>query len=120
MPANPMANTSHSCQEMRDCTMGKRIENGLLNIKKKRAARRFYSSCQHPITNQFTLTTKLSKKRQRLGHSSSGLRRSQLSAQETAKKTPSISHITFLLKHDKEENIWQKRPKRGKPEINRI
>lgn len=90
----------------------------------KRAARRFYFSCQHPITNQqFALTTKLSKKRHRLGHLSNGLRRSQLSAQETEKKKnnhPSISHITFLLKHDKEENIWQKRPKRGKTEINRI
>lgn len=92
--------------------------------KQKRAARRFYSSCQHPITNQqFALTTKLSKKRQRRGHLSDGLRRSQLFAQETEKKKKpqtSISRITFLLKHDKEENIWQKRPTRGKTEINRI
>lgn len=52
---------------------------------------------------------------------SDGLRRSQLFAQETAKKPQtSISRITFLLKHDKEENIWQKRPTRGKTEINRI
>lgn len=48
----------------------------------------------HSITNQqFTSTTKLSKKRQRLGHSSNGLRRSQLSAQETAEKKPAY-HIS--------------------------
>ena len=38
MLANPMANVSHLCQEMRDCTMGKegkRTENALLNVKKK-------------------------------------------------------------------------------------
>lgn len=103
---------------------GQREKKMLLSTsKQKRAARKFYSSCQHPITNQqLALTTKLSKKRQRCGHLSSGLRRSQLFAQETEKKKAqtSISHITFLLKHEKKENIWQKRPTRGKAEINGI
>lgn len=103
---------------------GQREKKMLLSTsKQKRAARKFYSSRQHPITNQqLALTTKLSKKRQRCGHLSSGLRRSQLFAQETEKKKAqtSISHITFLLKHEKKENIWQKRPTRGKAEINGI
>jgi len=66
---------------------------------RKKAAGRFYSSCQHPIANQqLTLTTKLSKKQQRLGHLSDGLSRSQLSAQETAKHTKKKGeHITYHL-----------------------
>lgn len=124
---------THACKPHGKCVTPLPGDEGLYNgqreqkmlfstSKQKRAARRFYSSCQHPITNQqFALTTKLSKKRQRRGHLSDGLRRSQLFAQETAKKPQtSISRITFLLKHDKEENIWQKRPTRGKTEINRI
>lgn len=97
--------------------VGKRTENALLNVQtKKEGSQEFYFSCQHPMTNQqFTLTTKLSKKRQRPGHSSNGLRRSQLSAQETAKKThPSISHITFLLKHEQRREYMAEEAKEGK------
>lgn len=82
---------------------------------KKRAARRFYSSCQHPITNQqFALTTKLSKKRQRLGHSSNGLRRSQLSAQEKEKKpTTPAYHISPSYWSMTKKRIYGRRGQRG-------
>lgn len=81
----------------------------------KRAARRFYSSHQHPIASQqFALTTKLSKKRQRPGHLSNGLRRSQLFAQETAKKPPKPAyHISPSYWSMTRRRIYGKRGQRG-------
>lgn len=128
---------THACK-----THGKRVtplpgDEGLYNRQRgqkdrkcssqhrenKRAARRFYSSCQHPTPNQqFTLTTKLSKKRQTWALQQWPWEIPAL-CPGNSKKKKTLQHITyhtFLLKHDKEENIWQKRPKRGKPEINRI
>lgn len=67
----------------------------------------------HSITNQqFTSTTKLSKKRQRLGHSSNGLRRSQLSAQETAEKKPAY-HISPSYWSMTKKRIYGRRGQRG-------
>lgn len=81
----------------------------------KRAARRFYSSRQHPIASQqFALTTKLSKKKQRRGHLSDGLRRSQLFAQETAKKPPKPAyHISPSYWSMTKRRIYGKRGQRG-------
>lgn len=110
-----LANGSHLCQRW-GIVWRQREKKMLFSTSiQKRAARRFYSSRQHPIASQqFALTTKLSKKKQRRGHLSDGLRRSQLLAQETAKKPPKPAyHISPSYWSMTKRRIYGKRGQRG-------